>query len=284
MIRVYTILALIFYVLNVHSQTDLPVKLTNTRISNQGLWNVYFYGFNNYDYKIADTDLKRKGLYYAIGLEMHDISFDNELRSKINLELLGEIIYQVGSMLRRKSIEDGDDKYQNPTVFTTFIADIMGTKNFYVGNKFAFGGGLAFNDLFFQFNKTSFGGAIDEMPSNEYGLFIGPAAHFDFLITKSITFHTDVYRNFGFYFYRGDRFEKAGETKRPFDFWRASAMVMHQSGFFIGTKYSHVVNKTSFELSPARLHFSIGFRQKMYKYNGESYKDDPRHNIKKETF
>lgn len=274
------------FVLNAQEKNDLEVSLNNTRISNQGLWNVYLYTFNNLDYKFPDVNYRNNGPYISLGLELHEISFDGGTREKYNFELLGEVIYQIGSWARRGEVgNDEDDRYANPSKFTTLFVDFMSTTNFYVGKKIAFGGGLAINDLMITYNKALFPNEeMQQLPTVDYGLFLGPAVHLDFLITKSITLHTDVYRSFGMLFYENERYQKYNQPMRPYGFWRSSVLLIHHSGFFIGAKYSHLINHTSYDISPARFHFSLGYRQKMYKYNGETYRDDPRRNIKKTTF
>lgn len=265
---------------------NLALSLQNTRISNQGHWNLSFSRYNDFDFKNSNRTPNSPNAFYTMGIEYRHINFRKfKEQYKFNVEFPGHLLYLYGLSSVRRDPKADYFATKIPIYFTTLFIDYTGTWNLYTTDRMVLGLGVGLNDLRYTYNGQMYDDDTRQiLPKADWGIFLGPAFRADFLITKELTLHADIYRNFGLLFSEWKRYNLYEVTPRPFDFLRGSAMLIHQSGVFVEAKYSQMLNNTELPLSAARFHTSLGIRFNMYKYNGESYKLDPRRNSNKKTF
>ncbi|MCC5918997.1 MAG: hypothetical protein JJU02_16905 [Cryomorphaceae bacterium] len=269
-------------------RTDLRPTLQNTRASNQGLHNIFTHSMMIRDSRVLYEPHRLRGPYFTLGFEYHELDFDPGAgRIKMNFDLLGDLIYYMGGWFRQDKIDDVDDRYSNTSFFSGGLIELMGSWNIISRDRFTIGLGFVLYDLVYQHKEIDENGEPPN-PRNSivsgYGFYGGGVLHSDILINSAWTAHLDFFRGFGLYHAKKDRLEREGYPSTPFDSWKLTAMILHQSGFFVHFRHHQTIAKTDLPTQAARIQLGVGFRLGMYKYKGETHRKDPRSNPKKSTF
>jgi hypothetical protein len=278
----------VFPILIGAQSANLPVTLGNTRSANQGLHNFFVNMVGIRDNRALFSDHRYHGLYPTLGYEYHEVSYNQwEGRMKLSFEIMNEVTYYLLGWLVHESIEDFDDRYSLTSYFSGGLLELMATWNVYAHDRFTIGfGGVLYDVNYLHRNINGEGNLIGKEKSevSGYGIYGGWGMHSDVLLASSLTLHIDFYRGYGLYHAKKEQLEKLGYPGNPFGTWKATAMLLHQSGAFLNFRWHQTIAKTDLPTQAARIQFGVGYRFGMHKYQGESHRRDPRSNPKKVTF
>jgi hypothetical protein len=267
---------------------NLPVILSNTRSANQGSHNFFVNMVGIRDSRALFADHRFHGTYPTFGYEYHELRYNQwEGRMKFSCEILNEVTYYLLGWLVHESIEDFDDRYSLTSYFSGGLLELMATWNVYAHDRFTIGFGGVLYDVNYLHRNVNAEGNVDgkEFSSvSGYGIYGGWGMHSDVLLASSLTLHVDFYRGYGLYHAKKEQLEKSGYPANPFGTWKATAMLLHQSGAFLNFRWHQTLAQTDLPTQAARIQFGVGYRFGMHKYQGESHRRDPRRNAKKATF
>ncbi|MCH8554185.1 MAG: hypothetical protein LAT76_03445 [Schleiferiaceae bacterium] len=253
--------------------------LLATKVAKQGLHNVFVSGISMRDSKALFPDHQKTGPFPTLGYEYEELNFHQwEGRIKMNFELLGDITYYLLGFMANASIEDVDSRFSNTSYFTGGLIELLATWNVYAHDKFTIGAGGVLYDLMYQHRNIDALGvqSNDEFSkASGYGVYGGWAIHSDVLLHRSATLHLDFFRGYGLYHYRTSWLKEQGKAATPFDTWKLTAKIVHETGIFIDVRYHQALAKTDFPTQASRFQFSIGYRIGMHNYDGSTHRRRP---------
>lgn len=257
--------ALMFPLLAASQATSLQTSRQGT----QGRSHIYGSALKRIDPLVGYAPHQNHRWGFSIGYTIQDLEFEQwDHRWKFESPLLNDLAF----LLTR--FNDGYTSY-----FSGGFLEWSVGNNLISTSHFVMGAGFSMYDLAVQYYPhTKDGQKIHDhaqLPSG-YALCLGWQVFADALISPKITLHADFMRGYSVYNGKHESLKSRGMPVNPYDSWKATAMLIHQSGFLVICKYEKLINRTDIPIDPSRFTVGIGYRFGMYEYNGEAWKTDPR--------
>lgn len=207
---------------------------------------------------------KKHGMYPSLGFELQKYDYEFlGLRHRLNFDLAAEAIYMLGLMAIKGDWKDPDGRFGTTSYFTTGFFEYSFQTPLYTNNYISTGmGGVLFdlNYAHYLYDENGQPENPNKSDVSQYGFYGGWSVFIDAMLLESFTLHTDFYYGYSFYNGSQEKLKNAGEPGQPFNSWKITSTVLHETGIFLTVRYHKMVNKTSIPTAASRFTLGIGYR------------------------
>jgi len=211
---------------------------------------------------------QKHGMYLSLGFEVQKYDYEIfGLRHRLNFDLAAEALYIVGLMAATGDWNDPDGRFGTTSYFSTGLFEYSFQTPLYTNDLLSAGAGGALYDL----NYTHYLYDENGQPVNpnksavsNYGFYAGWSVFCDLKITNTLTLHNDFYYGYSFYNGSQEKLKKMDEPSQPFNSWKLTSTLLHETGVFLTMRNHKVVNKTSIQTAASRFTIGLGYRFGMY--------------------